>query len=239
MRAGQLSVHTADNFGLRGSDLRHRRAGAVGLHLKPGEQIGQRLPLCGMLGRHSIHVDAHQPVEQHHRIGAPEPEAHYLLILADDGEIHPGPTIYDSFWIRDSSVRAIACALAGDVGLAGSQLGKHHLEVFQAGTNWIGPARAYGFFGGQHEQDNHEWDANGEALWAFGKFDRTQGPRGLRCQGVLALRAAGRLDPGQPRPGRHHAQRLERRAHRRREPAALLGRSGRAVARFRSRPGRR
>ena len=99
-----------------------------------------------------------------------------LLILADDGEIHPGPTIYDSFWIRDSSVEAIACALAGDSGLAGSQLGKHHLEVFQTGTNWIGPARAYGFFGGQHEQDNHEWDANGEALWAFGKFDRIQGP---------------------------------------------------------------
>jgi hypothetical protein len=99
-----------------------------------------------------------------------------LLILADDGEIHPGPTIYDSFWIRDSSVEAIACALAGDTGLAGSQLGRHHLEVFQTGTNWIGPARAYGFFGGQHEQDNYEWDANGEALWAFGKFDRIQGP---------------------------------------------------------------
>ena len=99
-----------------------------------------------------------------------------MLILADDGEIHPGPTIYDSFWIRDSSVEAIACALAGDDGLAGSQLGRHHLEVFQTGTNWIGPARAYGFFGGQHEQDSHEWDANGEALWAFGKFDRIQGP---------------------------------------------------------------
>ena len=99
-----------------------------------------------------------------------------LLILADDGEIHPGPTIYDSFWIRDSSVEAIACALAGDDGLAGAQLGRHHLEVFQTGTNWIGPARAYGFFGGQHEQDSHEWDANGEALWAFGKFDRIQGP---------------------------------------------------------------
>ena len=99
-----------------------------------------------------------------------------LLILADDGEIHPGPTIYDSFWIRDSSVEAIACALAGDTGLAGSQLGKHHLAVFQTRTDWIGPARAYGFFGGQHEQDNFEWDANGEALWAFGKFDRIQGP---------------------------------------------------------------
>lgn len=45
-----------------------------------------------------------------------------LLILADDGELHPGPTIYDSFWIRDSSVEAIACALAGDDGLAGGDV---------------------------------------------------------------------------------------------------------------------
>jgi hypothetical protein len=99
-----------------------------------------------------------------------------LLILADDGEIHPGPTIYDSFWIRDSSVEAVACALAGDDGLAGAQLGRHHLSVFQTGDGWFGPVRAYGFIGGQHEQEGQEWDANGEALWAFGRFDRIQGP---------------------------------------------------------------
>src|SRR5262249_36356611 len=52
----------------------------------------------------------------------------------------------------------------------------HHLEVFQTGTGWIGPARAYGFFGGEHEQDGREGDANGEALWAFGRFDRILGP---------------------------------------------------------------
>lgn len=99
-----------------------------------------------------------------------------LLILADDGAIHPGPTIYDSFWIRDSSVEAVACSLAGDDGLASSQLGRRHLEVFQTGTNRIGRAAAYGFFGGEHEQNGQEWDANGEALWAFGTFDRIQGP---------------------------------------------------------------
>ena len=31
-----------------------------------------------------------------------------LLILSDNGQIHPGPTIYDSFWVRDSSVEGIA-----------------------------------------------------------------------------------------------------------------------------------
>jgi hypothetical protein len=39
----------------------------------------------------------------------------------------------------------------------------------------IGPAAEFGFFGGEHEQNDREWDANGEALWAFGKFDRIQG----------------------------------------------------------------
>jgi hypothetical protein len=46
-----------------------------------------------------------------------------LLMLSDDGEIHPGPTIYDSFWIRDSSVEGIACALAGDLNLPERQFG--------------------------------------------------------------------------------------------------------------------
>src|SRR5512135_2811394 len=46
-----------------------------------------------------------------------------LLILADSGAIHPGPTIYDSFWVRNSSVEGIACALAGDTGLAATQFG--------------------------------------------------------------------------------------------------------------------
>src|SRR5205814_1722156 len=49
-----------------------------------------------------------------------------LLILADSGEIHPGPTIYDSFWIRDSSVEGIACALAGQEDLAEAQFGTHY-----------------------------------------------------------------------------------------------------------------
>lgn len=98
-----------------------------------------------------------------------------LLILADDGAIHPGPTIYDSFWIRDSSVEAVACALAGDTGLASTQLGQHHLAAFNSGFERIGPVSAHGFFGREHERNDQEWDANGEALWALGRFDRIQG----------------------------------------------------------------
>ena len=99
-----------------------------------------------------------------------------LLILADDGAIHPGPTIYDSFWIRDSSVEGVACALAGDSGLPGVQFGQHYPTVFHTGTGRIGPVAEHGFFGGEHERNDHEWDANGQVLWAFGRFDRIQGP---------------------------------------------------------------
>ena len=63
----------------------------------------------------------------------------HLLILADSGEIHPGPTIYDSFWIRDSSVEGIACALAGQEDLAEAQFGTHYPRVFNRGTGRIGP----------------------------------------------------------------------------------------------------
>lgn len=100
----------------------------------------------------------------------------HLLILSDGGEIHPGPTIYDSFWVRDSSVEGVACALAGDTGLAASQFGEHYPRVFNLGSERIGPVSAQGFFGAEHEKNDHEWDSNGEALWALGRFDRIQGP---------------------------------------------------------------
>ncbi|MFD7710952.1 hypothetical protein [Streptomyces sp. NPDC059786] len=99
-----------------------------------------------------------------------------LLILSDRGEIHPGPTVYDSFWIRDASVEATACSLAGDTALAGHQLGTHHPLRFNQGRGRIGPCAEYGFYGGPHEKDAHEWDSNGQALWAIGRFDRTSGP---------------------------------------------------------------
>lgn len=99
-----------------------------------------------------------------------------ILILADAGAIHPGPTIYDSFWIRDSSIEGIACALAGDVELARRQFGAHYPTVFHHQHERWGPVDLYGFFGGHHERDDHEWDSNGQALWAIGRFDRLLGP---------------------------------------------------------------
>ena len=99
----------------------------------------------------------------------------HLLILSDNGEIHPGPTIYDSFWVRDSSAEGIACALAGDLNLAGRQFGRHYPSVFNFGYERLGPVQIHGFFGGEHEKNDHEWDSNGQALWAIGRFDRILG----------------------------------------------------------------
>jgi hypothetical protein len=99
-----------------------------------------------------------------------------LLILTDSGMIHPGPTIYDSFWVRDSSVEGIACALAGDANVANVLYGTHYPTVFNLDPGPIGPVAGRGFFGGEHEKNDQEWDSNGEALWAIGRFDRVQGP---------------------------------------------------------------
>ena len=98
-----------------------------------------------------------------------------LLILADHGAIHPGPTIYDSFWVRDSSVEGIACALAGDQSLPRTQFGSHYPTVFNRQDQPWGPVNLRGFFGSDHEKNDLEWDSNGQALWAFGRMDRILG----------------------------------------------------------------
>ncbi len=102
-----------------------------------------------------------------------------ILVLSDDGEIHPGPTIYDSFWIRDSSIEGIAVALAGDLGLPERQFGEHYLhrDVFHQKHEIIPGTSVsmFGFFGRNHERDDREWDSNGQALWALGRFDRIRG----------------------------------------------------------------
>lgn len=98
-----------------------------------------------------------------------------ILMLSDNGQIHPGPTLYDSFWVRDSSIEGIAAALVGDENLAERQFGTHYPAIFNYGHERIGPVSAHGLFAGEHEKNDHEWDCNGQALWAFGRFDRIKG----------------------------------------------------------------
>lgn len=116
-----------------------------------------------------------------------------ILMLADAGQIHPGPTIYDSFWVRDSSVEGIACALAGDLDLPTVQFGTHYPGIFNRDRQPWGPVNLYGFFGGEHEKNDHEWDANGQALWAICRLDRILGPArafGLRLYWPYVLDGA-------------------------------------------------
>lgn len=108
-----------------------------------------------------------------------------LLILADGDAIHPGPTIYDSFWVRDSSVEGIACALVGQEDLAESQYGTHYPDVFNRGPGSLDGVALHGFFGSEHERNDREWDANGQALWAIGRFDRIKGPQFAFGQGLF------------------------------------------------------
>ncbi|MCX7109182.1 MAG: hypothetical protein WCI11_01165 [Candidatus Methylumidiphilus sp.] len=98
-----------------------------------------------------------------------------ILMLADNGEIHPGPTIYDSFWVRDSSIEGMAAALVGDANLAERQFGTHYPAIFNTGYDRIGPVSVHGMFAGEHEKNDREWDCNGQALWALGRFDRVKG----------------------------------------------------------------
>src|SRR5438045_2484551 len=48
-------------------------------------------------------------------------------------------------------------------------------DIFHREAGTIGPVQRAGFFGGEHEQNDREWDSNGEPLWAFGRFDRIMG----------------------------------------------------------------
>ncbi|MBP2664274.1 MAG: hypothetical protein H6Q71_2222 [Firmicutes bacterium] len=98
-----------------------------------------------------------------------------ILMLADNGKLIPGPTLYDSFWIRDSSIAGIATALVGDINLAKRQFGYHYPKFFNYDTIISGPVSLKGFWGGEHEKRDKEWDSNGQALWALGKLDRILG----------------------------------------------------------------
>ena len=68
----------------------------------------------------------------------------------------------------------------------------------------IGPVAAYGFFGGEHERNDREWDANGAGAVGVRPVRPDPGAGGgIRGQGLLALRLRRRpLDPRQPQPVR-------------------------------------
>src|SRR5262249_44421159 len=149
-----------------------------------------------------------------------------LLILADDGAIHPGPTIYDSFWIRDSSVEGIACALAGDTGLPAAQLRPALPERLQRRLRRPGAGQRARLL--RRRARAQRPGVGRERAGAVGVRPVRPDPgtgRRVRREGLRTVRHRRRaLDPGQPEPVRAAAVRLERRAPRRQGQATLLGR---------------
>jgi hypothetical protein len=59
--------------------------------------------------------------------------------------------------------------------IAELQFGTHYPRAFNRGQGRLGPVTLNGFFGGEHEKNDREWDSNGQALWAIGRFDRVKG----------------------------------------------------------------
>lgn len=106
----------------------------------------------------------------------------YLRLLSDEDKLHPGPSvIYNKFWVRDSAVEAVAAATAGDMDLAERQFLNTYRKIYpQEGAIYyegpwnvnFGNVPRHGYFGGPVEVDNHEWDGNGLALWAMGRYAR-------------------------------------------------------------------
>lgn len=77
------------------------------------------------------------------------------LVLHAPGELYPGPYTYKRFWFRDAAfmVHALVCAGLPD-------------RAEQAIDRFPHRQTARGYFLSQEG----EWDANGEVLWAIGRF---------------------------------------------------------------------
>lgn len=110
----------------------------------------------------------------------------YLRLLSDEDKLHPGPSvIYNKFWVRDSAVEAVAASMAGDGDLSHQQFLRTYRKpgyIFQQGPGNVGQAQIPrdGYYGGDTERDNREWDGNGLALWAIGRHARMLPPQEQR-----------------------------------------------------------
>jgi hypothetical protein len=77
------------------------------------------------------------------------------LVLLSPEEVYPGPYTYRRFWFRDAAFLVDALCAAGLPGRARRALARY-------------PERQ-GVTGYFHSQEG-EWDANGAALWAYGRY---------------------------------------------------------------------
>jgi len=82
----------------------------------------------------------------------------HLTMLWDGGKITPGPLIYHLFWVRDGSYMATALTMANL-----QDMGRAVVEEILRRVDPSGYFKAVDF-------EVKEYDANGQVLWAVGKY---------------------------------------------------------------------
>ncbi len=98
------------------------------------------------------------------------------LLLHSPGEVYPGPYTYKHFWFRDAAfiIPALTC-------LGFTERAERALDRFPERQTLTG------FFRSQEG----EWDSNGQALWALGRFCELTGRPPKEAWRSAMLRAAG------------------------------------------------
>ncbi len=132
-----------------------------------GTQAGVRVPLTekgpsGKLLTRGKCVSWRSGLEGACRMRVPDEEYQYVydaavrsLVLHSPASVYPGPYTYRRFWVRDAAF------------ILNALLGANLIDrVERALDRFKRCQRVNGYF---HSQDG-EWDANGAALWTFGRF---------------------------------------------------------------------
>ncbi|MFP4380443.1 MAG: hypothetical protein ACLFUS_08060 [Candidatus Sumerlaeia bacterium] len=83
-----------------------------------------------------------------------------MILHAPDENVYPGPFIYKRFWFRDAALILNSMLCAGI-----SERAERVIDSF--------PKRQR--ITGYYESQEGEWDSNGEALWAMGRFCELMG----------------------------------------------------------------
>ena len=93
--------------------------------------------------------------------------AHVCQLIANDsGDLRGGEGFYDRFYIRDGSYQLLELEEAGLNGVAARAI-----ELF------LPRQLTYGDDAGRFESQHNQFDANGQALWAFWQYAKITGDR--------------------------------------------------------------